>query len=222
MTKRAQIPGPRERLLPRVIRSFGARLVILLACSALLVVGGGGYLISRIEPNNTSPTSVEAKKLDTTSPTSSAQNAQVLGDSTDTPTGSSPGAAQQNQSVIAAGSSSTTTSTNTAATVETPSFDIVIDTNGIKNQGLGAVYVPFTVIRHGGFGGSIVPSEITVTSGGSLTNLITIGSKRMIDADHGSFTLLPVGLFPKDITIKLQAISGKTIAATSLNYRISL
>ncbi|MEJ0073471.1 MAG: hypothetical protein WDN27_05335 [Candidatus Saccharibacteria bacterium] len=48
MSKRSRIPAPFQKLLPSIIRGAGPRLLVTMAACALLLIGGGTYLVSHI------------------------------------------------------------------------------------------------------------------------------------------------------------------------------
>lgn len=236
MAKRTRIPAPVPRWIPSIVRTFGPRLVLVAGCAALLLIGGSSYLVARI----TAPAEPEPQKAKLSD--SKSSHAQVLGDSTVQPNSEQP---PDGGGSPATGASSPTSSTpqntnpsttsgaspvcsqscastgSTPSTTVQPSFDIVVDPAAIQKRTLGALYVPFSVVRRGSLSTPISPIKVTISSGGSLTNLITVQSAVMLDSDNGAITLLPIGLFPRDISVKVSAASGSATANTLFSYHIS-
>jgi hypothetical protein len=236
MSRRARVPAPFQRLLPSVIRIMGPRLIIAAAgCALLVFLGGGTYLLAHLGQAPAAaprPAAFHAKPADT----------EVLGASTtvsntttpDTPTNANTNTSVKTDTNAGLNSSSKAVPPNSAASncitacslastapPAPPSFDIAVDTSAIQRTPAG-LYVPFSVTRHNGLSTPIIPAKVSITAGGSLTNLITVQSKTMVDADHGALTLLTVGLFPHDITVHLLAHSGGATADTTFSYRIGL
>lgn len=221
MSRRVRVPAPFQRLLPSVIRNIGPRLVIAAAgCALLLFISGSTYL-SHLGQTPTTP-------LPTTSRAKPA-NSEVLGASTDTVNTAHIDSTSGNTSHAAAPPAANSTPAcgddcnNPAPTPapDVPSFDLTVDSSAIQRT-LTGLSVPFTVTRHGDLHTPIVLTKVSVTAGGSLTDLITVQTAKMLDTDHGTLTLLTVGLFPHDIQINLAAHSGSAKATTSFSYHIGL
>lgn len=223
MSRRSQIPAPYQRLLPSVIRVLGPRVLVAASGVALLLVlGGSSYVLSRITqatPAVPSPNTPHASLA--------ATNAKVLGAATQQPTPASSTASRSDGSEPQNSPSRSTSPACTAncisaptapATIQ-PSFDIAVDGSGVK-KGLGTLYVPFTVVRHGGLAAPVTIGSVSVTTGSSITGLESVQSEAMFDADHGAVTVLTLGL-PRDVTIHISAQSGAYAARTSYEYQLN-
>jgi hypothetical protein len=80
MSKRKRVPGPFFRNMPSVIRTSLPRFVFIAATAcALLVIGGGSYVISHVTPKPRQSTQKPPVGSPATEP---AAQAEVLGDAT--------------------------------------------------------------------------------------------------------------------------------------------
>lgn len=196
-------------------------MLIAAGCAALLLVGGSSYLISHLA--DTSKTAAPKVPLSNPASISAHPLRKVTDSAEDLPINTAVSSAPTTIANSTSSSPSTAhglvASSTLAPAPVLPSFDIMADTSAIT-KGVGTLYVPFTIIRHGGLSTPIVPGQISITAGGSLTDLITVQMETMLDHDHGAAKLLTLEPFPHDIIVHISARSGDVVASTSFPYHI--
>lgn len=118
MSKRNRVPGPFFRNMPSVVRTSLPRFVfIATAAVALLILGGGSYVLSRATPT---PAKTTPKPL--VQPTTASPQAQaaVLGDTTDQSSSSTPAPGANTPASASSASSATTSGASSPASQPSP------------------------------------------------------------------------------------------------------
>jgi len=211
MSKHVRVPAPIQKVIPRIIRSTTGRLFLLVgSCAAVLAFGGSHYLLTRttVTPKTTKPSpSADAKVL-------GSATTEHLDDATKPETA-------QTTSTPATPQATTPTPTGQASSKdshEKQSFEVDIDSSKITTQGLSTVLVPFTIERHGGFAGVIVPGNVDLTVNGTLSSLVSVQSSVMTGPDTGLITLTTVGLGRSTVNGHFSASSGNLTAPATFSY----
>jgi len=213
MSKRARVPAPLPRLPASVVRTLWPKLIIAATgFGALLIFGGGSYLLAHIDKPNTA-----AQPLQTTKATM-VTDAQALPAQTVTQTNAAPSQTTPLSTAKSVAQPVTAPQPlpDATRTVPTPSLHIAIAASNVTRGTTGLVNIPFTVTSDDLLSQPIDLLPVAVLAGGNRTNLIQVQSARMTGANNGIITLLPVGPFPHYITITISARSG--IATGSLQY----
>lgn len=230
MTKHVRIPAPVPKILPSIIRSTGARMLLLAAgCAALLVLGGGGYLLSHSDipfvPHKPAVQAAPAdsKVLGTATTKSGTQTSANSAPASTTATNTSqpaPNPQLSAQNTAAAATVCVGSCTGHQATVA-PSFDIIVDTSKITQSDNGLIInVPFSIVRYGGLTAPITPGSPSIMLEGVLTGLI-FSQTKMIDSNHGILVLSSATkLVSQVIGVHFSASAGNILASTSFTYHL--